>query len=59
MPELRIVKLVVGVYAVLDDGEHLHEQIIAPLEVPGSKLEEFIDGGLERALEDLSLEILG
>ena len=54
MSKLRIVKLVVVPFVVLDDGEHLHEVEVVPLEVPAEEVDGFVNGGLAEALTKLS-----
>lgn len=56
MATLRVVKLVVVPFAVVDDGEHLHEVEIVPLEVPGDKVDDFVGGGLAEALKKLAAQ---
>lgn len=53
MSTVRIVKMVVAPYAVLDDGTHLTDLDVKPLEVQGGEIEEFVNGGLAQALEAL------
>lgn len=53
MSKVRFVKLVVIPYAVLDDGENLHELDIKPLEVPSVEIDAFVDGGLASAMKAL------
>lgn len=54
MSQIRFIKLVVVPFAVLDDGENLHELQVKPLEVPSGEIQGFIDGGLAQAMNDLS-----
>lgn len=51
---MRIVKLVVIPFVVIDDGEHLHEVDVKPLEVASGQVDEFVNGGLAEALDKLS-----
>lgn len=53
MSKVRFVKLVVIPYAVLDDGENLHELDIKPLEVPSTEIAEFVESGLASAMQAL------
>ena len=53
MSKVRFVKLVVVPYAVLDDGENLHELDVKPLEVPSTEIDEFVETGLASAMKAL------
>lgn len=54
MSKVRFVKLVVVPFAVLDDGENLHELHVKPLEVPGEEIAGFIESGLAEAMKSLT-----
>lgn len=53
MTKVRFIKLVVVPFAVLDDGENLHELEIKPLEVPSDEIEAFVTSGLAEAMKTL------
>lgn len=57
MAKLRVVKLIVAAYVVTDDGEHLHEYPVDPIEVPGSMVDDFVNGGLKKALDKLREQV--
>lgn len=55
MAQLRIVKLAVIPFVVVDDGENLYECKVDPLEIQGADVEEMISGGgLAEALKKLA-----
>lgn len=54
MSKVRLIKLVVVPFAVLDDGENLQELEVKPLEVPSEEIDGFINGGLAEAMKTLT-----